>query len=1050
MEPGDRVRLIDNPSRIGRLTSDPPTGEGSRRRLIVEFPDGIELLLAGSLERVEAETTNPDLLMARGHYGGASHLRGAITVARLSGKLANLIYSLNTTNTKFLPYQFKPVLQFLDSPSRGILIADEVGLGKTIEAGLIWTELRARQDARRLLVVCPAMLREKWCTELANRFGVKAHIVDAGELLEHLAAAKSDRTEEFALVASMQGVRPPKHWNSERSPPQSAAAKLARFLETSGDDEPLLDFVIVDEAHYLRNKGTQTHRFATLLRPVADGLALLSATPIQMRSTDLFTLLHLLDEDAFPLEWTYDRSIRANAPIVALRDRLRRDTPVTQDEFKAALEASIALRRSEKIGSENSEQIAYLLNKPPTNDELRNVRSRADYAELLDRLNPRAKVITRTLKREVDELHVTREPRTLRVPMGRTERNFYEAVTEAVQTYCESMNVSEGLLLTIPQRQMSSCMAAACQGWRRRPEEQTEALHETVSELQGESVESEPTQRTETEQQTGGLIALLRDIARHCGDFERLATEDSKLAALVKNLKAYWRENAGKKVVLFAFYRNTLYYLAQRLTEAGIRSVVLHGGMDKAQVLRSFEDDESVQVLLSSEVASEGVDLQFSSLLVNYDLPWNPARIEQRIGRIDRIGQSESKILIWNLVYEDTLDERVHERLLERLDVFRQALGSMEELLGAEVRKLTIDLLSHRRTPKQEEQRISDAAMVLERIRRDEEQLNAQASKLLGHVDYIQNKAKAAMDLGRYVRGDDLYHFVKDHLESSFPGSRVMVNDEPVRKGFIELSMDARTAFHAFLADAKLLGRTTVLANHPRQLWFDNQAGHVARDVEKVTQDHPLVRFVSEQHKSPNAQHRYFPTSAVHVPASRIEGVAPGTYVYAVIRWSFSGPRDIERLVYEARCVETGIALNPDAVELLVNAAANLGADWQATAKHVLNHAQIAALHEDCRNDIEDRFAASKAAQLRENRDRVREMNASLDADLTRRRNEAIDRIARYQASSNPRHKGLLGMERTKLQNLERKYEQRKRANSLRETLDPRQSDVSSGVIRVD
>ena len=1045
MNPGDRVRLIDNPSRIGVLTSDPPTGEGRRRRLVVAFPDGTEPILASSLERVEAETNDPYLLMQRGQYGGASHLRGAITLARLSGKLANLIYSLNTTNTKFLPYQFKPVLQFLDSPSRGILIADEVGLGKTIEAGLIWTELRARQDARRLLVVCPAMLRDKWCAELANRFGVKAQTVDARELLDHLTSAKSDRTEEFALVASLQGLRPPKDWNSERSPSQSSAAKLARFLEAAGDDEPLLDLVVVDEAHYLRNRGTQTHRFAALLRPVTDGLALLSATPIQMRSTDLFNLLHLLDEDAFPMEWTYDHSVRANAPIVALRDRLKRDPPVTQDEFKAALQESIALR-----WFEDSEQIEHLLKNLPTDENLRNVRTRADYAELLDRLNPRAKVITRTLKREVDELRVTREPRTLRVEMSPAERDFYQGVTEAVQEYCESADVSEGFLLTIPQRQMSSCMAAACMGWKRRQEEQAEVTQETVTELAGDSVEQDSTHVPVTQHGTGELLSILSGIARQCGDYERLAADDSKFTVLVKNLKGYWRENVGKKVVLFAFYRNTLYYLAKRLAEAGVKSIVLHGGMDKTEVLRSFEGDDSVQILLSSEVASEGVDLQFSSLLVNYDLPWNPARIEQRIGRIDRIGQAEAKILIWNLVYEDTLDERVHDRLLERLNVFRQALGSMEELLGAEVRQLTVDLLSHRRTPRQEEERIGVAAMALERNRRDEEQLNAQASKLLGHGDYIQNKAKAAMDLGRYIRGDDLYHFVKDYLEVSFPGSRVMVNDEPVRKGRIELSMDARVAFHAFLADAKLLGRTTVLDNRQRQLWFDNQAGHVARDVEKVTQDHPLVRFVSEQQKTRSTKDGYFPTSAVQLPATRVAGVAAGTYVYAVIRWTFSGPRDVERLVYEARCVETGLALELDAAESLINTAANHGTDWQAAAKNVLDHKRIAALQDDCRAAIEEHFDASKAAQLRENRDRVREMNASLDADLKRKRDEATERIARYQASSNPRHKGLLGMERTKLRQLEQKYEERKLANGLREALDPRQKDVSSGVIRVE
>lgn len=1043
MNPGDRVRPIDNPGRVGVLTSDPPTGEGRRRRLVVAFPDGVEAVLASSLERVEAEITDPFLLMQQGRYGAASHLRGAITLARLSGKLANLIYSLNATNTNFLPYQFKPVLQFLDSPSRGILIADEVGLGKTIEAGLIWTELRVRQDARRLLVVCPAMLRDKWCKELANRFGVKVQCADAGELRHHLEKAKADKTEEFALVVSMQGMRPPKDWDSEIAPSKSASAQLARFLEEAKDDEPLLDLVIVDEAHYLRNKGTQTHRFATLLRPVTDGLALLSATPIQMRSTDLFNLLHLLDEDAFPLEWTYDQSVRTNAPLVALRDRLKRNSPVTQDEFRAALEQSVALR-----WFEDSEQIKYLLNNLPTDEELSAVRSRADYAELLDRLNPRAKVITRTLKRDVDELRVTREPRTLRVTMSQAERAFYEGVTDAVRDYCESSDVSEGFLLTIPQRQMSSCMAAACQGWRMRLEEQAQETSETVTELEGDMVE--PVALPATQQRSGELISILTSIAQECGDYKRLAAEDSKFRVLLQSLKGYWRGNPGKKVVLFAFYRNTLHYLAHRLAETGIRSVVLHGGMDKTEVLRSFEQDDAVHVLLSSEVASEGVDLQFSSLLVNYDLPWNPARIEQRIGRIDRIGQTEPKILIWNLVYEDTLDERVHERLLERLNVFKQALGSMEELLGTEVRKLTIDLLSHRRSPQDEERRIADAALALENLRRQEEELNARATELLGHSDFIQNKARAAMDLGRYIRGDDLYFFIKDGIESLFPGSRVMVNDEPVRKGRVELSVDGRVAFHSFLTDARLLGRTTILENHPRLLWFDNQTGNVARNIEKVTQDHPLVRFVSELQKKTSSREGYFPTSAIQLAQSCISGVGCGTYVYVVIRWNFSGPRAVERLVYEARCLETDAELDPDTAEFLVNAAAIHGVDWQSAAKNVIDHAKAAALQDDCRAGIEEHFDSSKAAQFRENRDRVREMNASLDADLKRRRKEAEERIMRYQTSTNPRHKGLIGMERTKLRQLEQKYAERKIANQQGEALDPRQKDVSSGVIRVE
>ena len=216
MQPGDKVRLIANPARVGILGHE-TDGPEHRLRVLVNFLDGDEqFILEGSLEKVEKVSTGPYGLVASGRYGRVADLRSAVTYHRLSGRLANLIYSLNTTNTQFLAYQFKPVLQFLESPCNGILIADEVGLGKTIEAGLIWTELRARVDAKRLLVICPAMLREKWKLELGERFGVHASIVDASELRENLQAVKANENKQFALIASLQGLRPPRGWNGVR------------------------------------------------------------------------------------------------------------------------------------------------------------------------------------------------------------------------------------------------------------------------------------------------------------------------------------------------------------------------------------------------------------------------------------------------------------------------------------------------------------------------------------------------------------------------------------------------------------------------------------------------------------------------------------------------------------------------------------------------------------------------------------------------------------------------------------------------------------------
>ena len=1052
MSPGDKVRVIDNPSRVGTLSSEPAAGAGIRRRVLVNFSDGEEFVLEASLEKVQRETRDPYELMCRGDYGRTFDLRGAITYYRLSGKLANLIYSLNTTNTQFLPYQFKPVLQFLDSPSRGIVIADEVGLGKTIEAGLIWTELRARQDARRLLVVCPAMLREKWKDELGNRFGVKAEIVDAGELLARLQAAQERPQEEFALIVSMQGMRPPKGWNDRKEPSKSAAAKLAMYLDELGVQDPLLHLVVVDEAHYLRNAQTQTHRFAALLRPVADGLVLLSATPIQMRSTDLFNLLHLLDEDAFPYEWSYDQSVKANAPIVALRDRVLREV-VPQAEFVEALKQALQIRFFD-----DSEQIKFMLSEPPSDALLASPRGRAQLAEQLDRINPRAKVIARTLKRDVQELRVQREPVTIKSVMSPVEQRFYERVTFAVRDFCERNEVSEGFMLTIPQRQMASCMAAACRGWAdrlRRAADDGDA--EAIYELYGDVTAGDdllpdvpatapPVQGKRSD--PGELLRVLMGIAREVGDFEALQAGDTKFAALDKSLKNYWRDYPGRKVVLFAFYRNTLYYLQERLAKAGVRTAVLHGGMDKHAVLRQFESPDGPTVLLSSEVASEGVDLQFSSLVVNYDLPWNPAKIEQRIGRIDRIGQAEPKILIWNMVYADTLDDRVLERLLERLNIFRTALGSMEELLGKEVRELSQDLLSHHLTPEREKARIDRSKVAVETLRERQEQLEDKATQLMGHGDFIQNKVKAAHELGRYIRGEDLLAFSRDYLEKEFPGTRLLSSDSDSLQANLELSVDGRVYFNQFITANRLHGRTAILAVTPPKLLFDNRLGNASRGVEKVTQDHPLIRFVSERQKNAGKAAMYFPTAAIELPRATMMGVEPGLYVYVVMRWTLSGSRDIERLVYQVRAVDTKMLLEQDAAESLVNAAALYGRDWHG-AKSSMDHAHCGRLQDQCRADIEDQYRGAKAAQDRENRDSVRAMIGSLEEDLRRRKESTEARITDYDKSADPKRRRLVPMERGKLRLLTQRYEEKIAELRLKESLSASDSAVSSGVIRI-
>jgi superfamily II DNA or RNA helicase len=1039
MKPGDKVRLIANPARIGILGNE-TDGPAHRLRVLVTFLDGSEdFVMPSTLEKFESKPLRPYDCIEQGRFSGEDDLRAAITFHRLSGKLANLIYSLNTTNTQFFAYQFKPVLQFLDSPCNGILIADEVGLGKTIEAGLIWTELRARLDAKRLLIVCPAMLREKWHDELSNRFGVQADLVDAGGLLKKLQAVRERPQDGFALITSMQGLRPPRGFNNPEQTRQSSAAKLARFLEDAVVDEPLLDMVIVDEAHYLRNKGTQTNLLGRLLRPVTSSLVMLSATPIQLRSSDLFNLLNLLDEDAFPFESSFQYSLEANAPIVRLRDRVLAG-PITEADFVSGLDEALDARFFE-----DNEQLTFLRQNAPSNEQLADPKGRAELADQLDRINPLSKVLTRTLKRDVQEGRVVRAPYAIKATMSVSESAFYEQVTDAVREYCAKRAVSTGFMLTIPQRQMSSCMAAACRAWHRKHDALgQEELEETLYDLQGDLMEDVSPEVDDM----GSLLSALVDISREVGNYQALKLNDSKYAELVKNLRSYWADNPGKKIVLFAFYRQTLAYLAERLREDCYDSVLVQGGMDKHEALKRFRDPSGPNILLSSEVASEGVDLQFSSLVINYDLPWNPMRIEQRIGRIDRIGQEAERIMIWNFMYADTIDERVYDRLLDRLDIFTRALGSMEGILGEQIRELTQELLTHKLTPEEESQRINQAHLAIENTHRQQEQLEAEATQLIAHSDFIQNKVRAAKELGRYIRGEDLLSYVRDFLNENYTGSRFLPTDRHPMEYELELSIQARVEFAGFIELHRLQGRSQLLSSRAKPLLFENRQGSPSYTFERVTQDHPLIRFVTERLRQEGKGPAKFPVSAIELPAFEVQGFESGIYVFGVYRWTVSGTRDIERLEYVVRPFQCECFIDGEHAEHLVNTAALAGSQWLGVTNE-LDTVAAAGYFDACRDQLDEHFHDFQSAQGREDRDRLKMMKKALQSHLDKQAERLASTIQGYRASGDERRMRLIPAVEGKLKKLRKKFQERIAELDLKGRGSADKNFVTGGVIRL-
>ena len=913
-ESGTQVRLKHDPGRIGIVQS------GSKQRpgfwkVKVSFGQVSEYVREDQLELLPTGPEHPTDLLKRGRVSGALDLRRTLTHARLSGRLANVIYSMNTTGTDFYAHQFKPVVKLVNSAQTGILIADEVGLGKTIEAGLLWTELRARFDFRRLFVLCPAVLQEKWQRELRNRFGVDAEMLNARDMLDRLKrAAEEGSRGQFAVIGSMQGLRSRRartEGDVERS--RSPSSQLLEFLEEQGQEDPLIDLCVVDEAHYMRNRETQTAALGRALRSVSEYLVLLSATPVHLGNQDLFQLLNLIDPDTFRHQQSFEEIVEANAPLVRARDSLLTGL-ATPDSLVNELE-----RASTHHLLRSNRQIEVLRADLSRRTSLRDPTSIAAVAERLERVNLLGGVVTRTRKREVQESRVLREVVSEDVPLTEVEAQFYAAVTEVVRDYSIKRGVNQGFLLVTPQRQVCSCMPAALRAWQGKTEEAGNLIWEDLGQDQ-EAEEDRP---------------LLSEIMRRAGELanlDELWSHDSKYQRLHQRLEEVFSKDPNEKVILFSYFRPTLGYLFERLRAVGLECMVLHGGTpNKDQVVNAFRENPKGTVLLSSEVGSEGIDLQFSRIVINYDLPWNPMRVEQRIGRIDRLGQKANKIHVWNLFYANTIDARIYHRLFERLKIFEGALGGLEPVLGDRIGDLTRDLFSDHLTPTQEEERIEQTRLALEQRRRDEEQLEADAVHLVAYGDYIWNQVQAARQLHRTISDQDLRAYITDFFVYQYQGSVFSQLGSSSSDFEVDLSHDARHDLASFVKDQRLERGTQLTRNDGRgvRIRFENTAVPSPRAREEIiSQFHPLTRFVRARIDESDLITR--PAVAVQVPAGELaEHVSPGIYAFSVQRWWVKGLRDVERLYYAAYSLhDAGHALSSNDAERLVGLASSSGEVW--------------------------------------------------------------------------------------------------------------------------
>ena len=489
---------------------------------------------------------------------------------------------LKTLNFVPFDYQIKAAQAMLRRFRGRGLLCDEVGLGKTIEAGLVLKEYLLRRMVSRILVITPPALVEQWREELASKFGLTNFVANYDPEFRELG---SQAWAAFPhVIASLATARRREHRRAIKS--------------------IVYDLVIVDEAHHLKNRSSVSWKFVNALQKKY--IMMLTATPVQNSLDELHNLITILKPGQLK----------------------------TRREFRHR----------------------FIVQGDP-----RLPKNRGRLRELL------ADVMVRHARGEVGVQLPPRRAHTVRLRLGPDEQALYDDVSNLVRRSIRAMAAPEA------QDRKGIDEEAVL------PAAHRFTLHTLQREIGSSPAAVRPTlmrlaERSDTSTHRERLLVL----ANRANDVQAWA----KGKALEEILLPQLAIDRHEKLIIFTHFRATLELLKDLLRRTGVDSVVYHGQLSRAkkdEVIRQFE--QSAQILLSTEAAGEGRNLQFCRTMLNFDLPWNPLRIEQRVGRIHRIGQTRP-VRIFNLSAEGTVEDYILEILERKLNMFELVIGEMDMILG--------------------------------------------------------------------------------------------------------------------------------------------------------------------------------------------------------------------------------------------------------------------------------------------------------------------------------------------------------------------------------
>jgi ATP-dependent helicase HepA len=783
-----RRRSTDQPAILGALMSEDPP----KWKVTVLGPTGFLEKVVPEADLRPDHTLDPAARMVNGQIGTPRqfNLQLVTRFYRLE-HLHNDLVSLGDARVDVKPHQVGVVHRVVTSYPHRFLLCDEVGLGKTIEAGMILKELRARKQAHRALIIVPPNLLRQWQFELKSKFNEVFSILNSATV-QYLRTQGHDGNP----FAHFDSVLVSADWVSNKR-----WADLVVQVEW--------DMVIVDEAHHARlrrwGSRTQTTQLYNLVSRLASpahfanrALLFLTATPMQLEAHELYSLVELVDPALFPTEDHFERN-RADAPgLNRLVEQLR------QHGFPLP-------------GQDPNDTVAQVATWLGVDDELASKRLRSGSDEIdalcaeLASHHLLSEILIRNRKAVVGGFmprHATRWEVELRADERRALAAVEDYVLHGFNLAESTRDNAIGFVMVIFQKLMASSIRAlrmSLAGRQKRLLKKAVESGVPITELELRVDDDNPTSYV--------VGAAGSAYATEAADLARLvelldAVEvDSKADALLRNLDVIFELDPNEKVLIFTEFRETQSYLAQRSSERGWHVNVFHGQqkpLDKDRSVERFRDESGPQVLICTEAGGEGRNFQFCHLLVNYDLPWNPMRVEQRIGRVDRIGQSEI-VQIFNLWVKGTIEERVLNVLERRINLFEDTVGGLDPILGDTEKDLRKILRLAEADRNRELSRLEDQLeMQVKNARAAEEKLR----------DFIMDTKSFSREIAEKIAGrqspvtaDDQERFIKalladvrTHIGKPTQGEWQLTFNDPFTSDYPEFFVDGRKRRAVFRA----------------------------------------------------------------------------------------------------------------------------------------------------------------------------------------------------------------------------------------------------------